>query len=106
MGMAAIIVAQLNRDKLSSGQHKIAGSYQIIQDCDNFVYVEKKTKKQIAEEGEAKGNRRLIVGKRRGGVSDFKVDAQLHIEPGDAHLRISECSNFTDIGRLHATLAA
>lgn len=106
MGMAAIIIAQLNRDKLSSGQHKISGSYQIIQDCDNFVYIEKKSKKQIAEDGAAKGNRKFIVGKRRGGVSDFKVDAQLHIEPGSANLRISECSSFSDVGKLHAALAA
>lgn len=106
MGLPAIIVAQLNRDRMAQGQHKIAGSYQIIQDCDNFVYIEKKSKKKIAEDGKAKGNRKIIIGKRRGGISDFQVDTMLHINPGGANLRVSECSSFSDLGKLHSALAA
>jgi len=106
MGLPAIIIAQLNRDKMAQGQHKIAGSYQIIQDCDNFVYIEVKSKKKIAEDGEAKGNRKVIIGKRRGGVSDFQVNAKLHIDPGSSHLRITDCSTFSDLGSLHKRLAA
>lgn len=106
MGLAAVIIAQMNRDKLSQGKHKIGGSYQITQDCDNFIYIDEKTAKQIAEDGAGKGNRYVTIGKRRGGDSNFRVDAKLHKDPGSACLRFDECSSFSDIGRLHSVLAA
>ena len=106
MGLAAVIIAQMNRDKLSAGQHKIAGSYRIIQDCDNFLWIEKKTKKQIQEDGEGKGNRFIQVGKRRGGVSDIKIHSKLMIDPGKASLRIEDLSPPSDIGKLYSRAMA
>jgi len=105
-GLIALIVAQLNRDKMAQGQHKIAGSYQIIQDCDNFVYIQKKTKKQIEEDGHSKGNRKIFVSKRRGGASEFELDIRLHADPGDANLLVEDTIGPMGLGKLHGAIAA
>lgn len=102
MGMAAIVIAQLNRDKMASGQHKIAGSYQITQDSDNFMYIEKKSKKQMQEDGPTKGNRYIYLPKRRGGASDAMINARLKVDPGDASLQLEDCSTPEELGRLYA----
>lgn len=106
MELSTIIIAQLNRDKFSSGQHKIAGSYQITQDCDNFVYIEKKSKKQIAEDGEGKGNRKINIPKRRGGTSDFSAHVKLRIDPGEADLQIEDKSPLSELGKLYSNHVA
>jgi DNA primase catalytic core len=106
MGLAAIIIAQMNRDKFSSGQHKIAGSYRLVQDCDNFVWIEKKSEKQIAEDGKKKGNRYLRLGKRRGGVSDIMIHANLDTETSSATLRLSERYTPSEFSQFYSKMAS
>ena len=106
MGLTAIIVAQMNRDKHSEGKHKIAGSYRILQDADDFLWIEKKSTKQIAEDGVAKGNRLIRIGKRRGGVDDFQAHAYLDIDPRSCSLKIRECTTPSEQSKLYSELAA
>jgi replicative DNA helicase len=106
MGLPAIILAQMNRDKHAEGKQKIGGSYRIIQDSDDFLWIETKTKKQIAEDGEGNGNRYVRVGKRRGGVDTFVANATLDTDPRTCSLRISECSTPSEVSNLYSRLIA
>lgn len=106
MGLASVVIAQMNRDKHAEGKQKIAGSYRIIQDSDDFLWIQEKTKKQIEEDGVGKGNRYVRVGKRRGGVSDYMVNAFMDIEPNSATLKLGECTTPQEISSLYARLAA
>ncbi|MCK5611402.1 hypothetical protein KAR91_56550 [Candidatus Pacearchaeota archaeon] len=106
MGIAVIVIAQLNRDKFASGSHKIAGSFRLSQDCDNFVWIEKKTEKQIAEDGVRKGNRYIKLGKRRGGVSDIMIHAKLDTDPSSATLRLTECFTPLEYSKFYSKIAA
>jgi len=105
MGLAAIIIAQMNRDKFASGKHKIAGSYRLVQDCDNFVWIEEKTDKQIAEDGAKKGNRYLKIDKRRGGASNIMINANLDLTPGSATLRLTERFSPLEYTKFYSKLA-
>jgi replicative DNA helicase len=93
MGLAAIVIAQLNRDKESKGKQKVSGSYQIMQDCDDAILIDVKTKKQIAEDGDTNGNRYIQLEKRRGGVSDVRLHAFLDASEKSASLRLIECGS-------------
>jgi len=106
MGLPAILIAQMNRDKHAEGKHKIAGSFRIIQDADDFLWIEEKSAKQIAEDGKAKGNRLVRIGKRRGGVSNFIAHAYLDTDPRTCTLQIRECSTPSEQSKLFSELAA
>lgn len=106
MGLAMILIAQMNRDKHAEGKQKIAGSYRIIQDSDDFLWIEEKTEKQIAQDGKAQGNRYIRIGKRRGGVSKYVANAYLDVEPATASLTIKETNSPSEIGALYAKLTA
>ncbi len=106
MGLAAIILAQLNRDKMSEGKHKVAGSFQIAQDSHDFMYISKKTKQQKEKDGITRGNRYLHIDKRRGGASDYRLDAYLDEDPRHATLVLQECSTPSQQTDLYTKLAS
>jgi len=101
MGLAAIVIAQQNRDKMSKGVEKVGGSYQISQDSDDFVEIIKKEKKEIEEDGANMGNRYIRVSKRRGGVSDFGISAFVDDETGTSSLRIIEKADYRQIAETY-----
>ena len=102
MGLAAIIIAQLNRDTDNTKvTQRIGGSYQISQDCDNFIEIMTKSKKQIIDDGVHNGNRYIKVGKRRGGISDFMIHARLDTDERTATLRLSECTQPSEQAALY-----
>jgi len=107
MGLAAIVVAQQNRDLNNNAKttQRIAGSYQISQDCDNFIEIMTKTKKQLIEDGAHNGNRYIKVGKRRGGISDFMVHAFLDTDERSASLRLLEMTKPSDQAALYSRLS-
>jgi len=106
MGLPVILIAQMNRDKHAEGKHKIAGSFRIIQDADDFLWIEEKSAKQIAEDGVSKGNRLVRIGKRRGGVSNFAAHAYLDTDPRSCTLQIRECTTPSEQSKLFSELAA
>jgi DNA primase catalytic core len=94
MKICALVIAQLNRSdykegQIRSGEH-MGGSYRISQDCDDLMTVYKKTLDQIAEDGKERGNGKVYVNKRRGGVADlmFHCDFDRYNE---FNLRFREC---------------
>lgn len=106
MGIPAIILAQMNRDKQAEGKQKISGAYRIIQDSDDFLWIEEKTKKQMIEDGVANGNRYIRIGKRRGGLSTFVANAYLDTDPRTCTLRISENTTPSQRSKLYSELIA
>jgi len=102
MGLAAIVIAQLNRDKESKGKQKVSGSYQIMQDCDDAILIDVKTKKQLIEDGESNGNRYIELAKRRGGMSDVRLHAHLDASEKSASLRLSECGSPKQQSEIHS----
>jgi len=107
MGLAAIIIAQQNRDLNNNAKttQRIGGSYQIAQDCDNFIEIMTKTKKQLIEDGAHNGNRYIKVGKRRGGISDYMVHAFLDTDERSASLRLIEMTKPSEQAELYARLS-
>lgn len=79
LGLAAIVVAQLNRQDYVKGEvrdaEKMGGSYKISQDASDLITLNEKSPKQMEEEGKEKGNRMINLDKRRGGASDMLIHA-------------------------------
>ena len=106
MGLGAVILAQLNRaDKSMGSAQRVGGSYQISQDCDNFIEIIKKNKKQIAEDGEQNGNRYIFFDKQRSGVSGFRINANLDTEVGGATLRLEERVPPSEFAQIYAQMS-
>jgi len=107
MGLAAVVIAQQNRDLNNNAKttQRVGGSYQIAQDCDNFIEIMTKTKKQMIEDGVHNGNRYIKIGKRRGGISDFMVHASLDTDERTASLRITEMTKPSEQAALYARLS-
>ena len=105
MGLAALVVAQMNRSTQSEGAERIGGSYQISQDSDDFMFIEKKSKKEL-EEDPTKGNRTIKIPKRRGGVSDYVAHINLDIDPRSASLLMTECASPSEQSKLYSQLVA
>lgn len=106
MGLAALVLSQLNRDSTQKGTKKVSGSYQISQDSDNQLEIEEKTKGQIREDGELNGNRYVKIHKRRGGAANIVVNAQLDNDPRSATLLIKECTTPSEQANLYSQLAS
>jgi len=92
MGLAAVVLAQMNRDKDAKGTKGVGGSYQLSQDSDDYVEIVEKTKKEIAEDGALNGNRYIWVWKRRGGVSKVRLNAHLDACETSSTLELTECN--------------
>jgi DNA primase len=87
LGLAAIVVAQLNREDYKEGEirksEKMGGAYKVAQDATDTVTIAEKSEKQIKEDGIERGNRLIYVDKRRGGASDKVIPADY-----DTHSKI------------------
>jgi DNA primase catalytic core len=80
IGIVSVCIAQQNRLNFRAGEpgkiESVGGSYQVSQDADDFMIIAEKTPEQMAESKD-RGNRILLLDKRRGGTSDTKIDMDL-----------------------------
>lgn len=107
MGLAAVIMAQLNRsDANTKVTQRIGGSYQISQDADDFLEIISKTKEQMKADGAHNGNKYIKVGKRRGGISDIMIHANLDTNGNTATLRLIEQTQPSEQAKLFAQLTS
>jgi DNA primase catalytic core len=93
LDMVSVCIAQQNRSNYVAGEvgsiENIGGSYQIAQDADDMIIIAAKTPEQI-QENPNRGNRKVFIDKRRGGVSDIMIDAYLD-DSKTRNLRFIEC---------------
>lgn len=98
MGIVSIALSQQNRDKdAKRSLEGVGGSYQISQDADDMILIERLNKQEMKSEKEkhAGANRVVIVTKRRGGPANLQFNVRLELDSPD-NLRFNELTNHHD----------
>ena len=83
MKIFSVAISQQNRKDFKMGEtgkiENVSGSYEISQDCDDFLILAEKTDEQMQK---TPGNRQGFIDKRRGGQSDIRFDLELDVNQG------------------------
>jgi replicative DNA helicase len=98
MGIVSIALSQQNRDRdAKRSLEGVGGSYQISQDADDMILIERlnKQEKKSEKEKQAGANRVVIVTKRRGGPANLQFNVRLELDNPDS-LRFNELTNHHD----------